>query len=346
MGATACLLSLFMSGLALAAHAAGPWHVDGMPWQLSTSSTAVAVWPDVADYDTVIALASLSYNAYLEPGSPEWLPVEGFNLTAAFGWNSTQLQAHAYLAQPANQSEGELVIISFKGTTFPFFDGSNSTADSDKLMDNLMFSCCCASVTPQWTPVCGCFAGERLSPWTQTNICSAPCLNSTYRDPATLSYLAMALQIEKTVAAMFPNAAGTWYTGHSLGGSVAALLSLVTTRPAVTYEAPGERLYAQRLGLWTHPGNLLPIYHFGVASDPIFTGECNGRVSTCALSGFAMETKCHLGHECRYASSAIVSVNEHRLGLVLEKYIRPNSIPPACMPLDDRLCTDCGAWSF
>ena len=40
------------------------------------------------------------------------------------------------------------------------------------------------------------------------------------------------------------------------------------------------------------------------------------------------------------------AVNEHRLGLVLEKYIRPNSIPPACMPLDDRLCTDCGAWSF
>jgi len=75
--------------------------------------------------------------------------------------------------------------------------------------------------------------------------------------------------------------------------------------PVMTYEAPGEAQFARRIGLiktelhevekYKEIYNNVPIYHFGNNGDPIFLGKCTGITSSCYYSGFAMETKCHVG---------------------------------------------------
>lgn len=73
--------------------------------------------------------------------------------------------------------------------------------------------------------------------------------------------------------------------------------------PAVTFEAPGERLAAQRLHLPLPPslrnpsssGFSVPITHVYHNADPIPQGACTGFGSPCAQAGYALETRCHLG---------------------------------------------------
>jgi len=72
--------------------------------------------------------------------------------------------------------------------------------------------------------------------------------------------------------------------------------------PVMTFESPGEAQFAERLGLikrsienYKNSYNNLPIYHFGNNGDPIYLGKCTGITSACYYSGFAMETKCHVG---------------------------------------------------
>jgi len=68
-----------------------------------------------------------------------------------------------------------------------------------------------------------------------------------------------------------------WLTGHSLGGALASLIGLTFGVPVVTFEAPPERLAAQRLHL-PGPPALKPedmlIWHFGHTADPIYMGVC------------------------------------------------------------------------
>ena len=47
---------------------------------------------------------------------------------------------------------------------------------------------------------------------------------------------------------MYPNA-NIWLTGHSLGGSLAALLGATFGAPVVAFEAPAERMASRRLHL-------------------------------------------------------------------------------------------------
>jgi len=90
---------------------------------------------------------------------------------------------------------------------------------------------------------------------------------------------------------MYPGAK-VWLTGHSLGGGLTALLGLTFGVPTVTFEAPGDRLAAQRLHLPMPPAinwDDFPLYHLGHTADPVFQGICTGPKSSCYLAGFAME---------------------------------------------------------
>jgi lipase ATG15 len=47
---------------------------------------------------------------------------------------------------------------------------------------------------------------------------------------------------------MYPDA-NIWVTGHSLGGSLAALMGTTFGSPVVAFEAPGDRMPSRRLHL-------------------------------------------------------------------------------------------------
>jgi putative lipase involved disintegration of autophagic bodies len=107
---------------------------------------------------------------------------------------------------------------------------------------------------------------------------------------------------------MYPQAS-VWLTGHSLGGALASLVAQTNRLPAFTFEAPGDLLFADRVGLLPQFSDplarfdylrSLPIYHFGNAGDPVFLGLCRGPTSSCYFSGYAMESKCHAGKVCLY----------------------------------------------
>ncbi|KNE58311.1 hypothetical protein AMAG_05119 [Allomyces macrogynus ATCC 38327] len=245
--------------------------------------------PDFTDKTTVIGMAKITANAYeLPTGRGNWLPVDPLRTNMSFGWDDNGLRGYVYTTP-----NEDLAVITIKGTSAEFLGIGGDTATKDKFNDNSMFSCCCGRVDRSWWPVCGCYV--------KSGTCNAACL----RDAATSydsSYYEAGKDLYQVVTALYPRAR-VWFTGHSLGGALAGLLAatypLVTA--AVTYEAPGERLFAQRVGL-TLPEDqtMLPIWHFGHNADPIFIGQCRGPRSSCYFAGYAMETKCHLGSVCMY----------------------------------------------
>lgn len=129
---------------------------------------------------------------------------------------------------------------------------------------------------------------------------------------------------------MYPNA-NIWMVGHSLGGSLASLVAQTFGVPAVAFEAPGDRLPAQRLHLPSPVGFLRTqtpnqysmytaidaTYHSCIQygrrksvpcletcltrlSQPIPQGTCTGVSSTCGSAGYALESHCHLGKIIKY----------------------------------------------
>ena len=137
----------------------------------------------------------------------------------------------------------------------------------------------------------------------------------------------------QNITALYPDAA-VWLTGHSLGGALASLLGTTFGLPAVAFEAPGERIAAQRLHLplpslppnrtegdegeggggggggegsggmgphgHAHGYAAAPVTHVYHNADPIPQGTCTGAGSVCAQAGYALETRCHLGKSIVY----------------------------------------------
>lgn len=108
------------------------------------------------------------------------------------------------------------------------------------------------------------------------------------------------------LTAIYPTST-IWLIGHSLGGGLASLLGTTFGYPAVAFEAPGERLAAQRLHLPLPPSSIsltepyspsfgsAPVTHVYHNADPIPQGACTGIGSPCTSAGFALESRCHLG---------------------------------------------------
>jgi len=153
---------------------------------------------------------------------------------------------------------------------------------------------------------------------------------------------------------MFPNA-NIWITGHSLGGALASLLGITFGVPVVTFESPGERMAAQRLHL-PSPPSTHHITHVWHTADPIAMGTCNGVLSSCAIGGYAMESRCHLGNVIEYDTvsnlSWSVDLRTHAIVQVIEKLLsqpwdaaeESGREVPAITRQDD--CLDCFKWDF
>lgn len=67
------------------------------------------------------------------------------------------------------------------------------------------------------------------------------------------------------------------------------------------------------------------VTHIFHTADPIPMGACTGVLSSCAIAGYAMESRCHLGRKrvydtvTRYGWS--VDVRTHRIGIIIDKLL-------------------------
>ncbi|KAJ3020513.1 UNVERIFIED_CONTAM: putative lipase atg15 [Siphonaria sp. JEL0065] len=355
---------------------AGSNRIDDQSHILGHKDTII---PDHTDRETVLNLGLMAFNAYYEPDSAEWLPIDGWLPKDGFGSTKSAIRGHIYKALDPRL---KIITVVIKGTSLqtPFQGGK--TGANDKLNDNLMFSCCCGKAGWSWRAVDGCACA---------NSAATECKSDAAMDMYPLSTV--------------------WTTGHSLGGSLASLVALTFDLPAFTFEPPGDFQFAKRIGLlppappsfqststsldiqfttsprkidsgnenWDDFLETLEIYQFGNDGDPIYLGTCmSGIYSSCWLGGYAIETKCHLGKECVYnmdkdgkkpgggagglnsdkslvlqnqekedteiGSLAKESINNHGIQFVLDSFLRKWEYVPECKVR--RACVDCETWSW
>ncbi|KAI0481739.1 Alpha/Beta hydrolase protein [Xylaria cf. heliscus] len=307
------------------------WTIDDVPA------------PDVTDKETVLTMALIVADAYVEsPGQPDWDEVgKPFNRTEDFGWESDGLRGHIW-----GDETNSTIVIGLKGTSPAVFDGDGTTTN-DKINDNLFFSCCCAQ-QGQWTykQVCDCATG--------TYACNNTCVRQALRDENR--YYQAARELYSNVTELYPTS-NIWVAGHSLGGAVSSFVGLTYGIPVVTFEAVPEALPASRLGLPVPPHGdpdfpqtrqYTGAYHFGHTADPIFIGTCNGATATCSYGGYALETACHSGYECTYDTVADhgwrVGIGTHKIRSVINDVIKKYDTVPKCQYTPE--CRDCAYWKM
>jgi len=113
------------------------------------------IGPDLESRETLLELAKMTDNAYLQPGEPGWYDLgANWNVSYPVGWepDADGFRGHVF-ATPDNST----VVLSIKGTSAPIVSGGGPTSKKDKFNDNLLFSCCCARVDWTWTTVCDCY---------------------------------------------------------------------------------------------------------------------------------------------------------------------------------------------
>lgn len=278
----------------------------------------------------------MTSDSYLfDPREPGWLNTSlGYNFTSRFGWNDSGIRGHVFTTADYGN-----VVVAFKGTTI---DPRDKLSSRDRLNDNTLFSCCCGAYNPYgYGPVCNCTNGRYQ--------CDATCLTSALLQNDT--YYDAAMLIVEEFRSRYPEAT-FWLVGHSLGGALASLVGLTLDIPSISYEAPPERLPAERMGLLA-PNNTTrnkraTAHHFGNSADPIYVGSCNGFFSLCSFWGFNFESKCHSGRRCTYDTVKDkgwrVNINNHRINYVIENVLEVYDEVPECV--EDFDCRDCLDWKF
>ncbi|KAJ7449961.1 alpha/beta-hydrolase [Mycena latifolia] len=301
--------------------------------------------PDVEDLHTLAQLARMTGNAYALPGQSNWYDVDpAWNTSFPFGWEDSDngFRGHVFMS-----SDNSTVVLSIKGTTL-----QGPTSKQDKFNDNLLFSCCCARVDFSWVfrKVCDCYKNS----WR----CDNTCLTKALIEESL--FYSVGVKLVNDLFFVYPTA-NVWLVGHSLGGSLAALLGATFGLPAVAFEAPGEHLAAQRLHLplpTVHgpPNPFLPaITHVYHNSDPIPQGACTGIGSVCAQGGYALETRCHLGKSIIFDTvnklGWKVDVRKHVIKDVITKILEVEGVEweeGRSVPLarEESDCVDCYKWEF
>ncbi|KAJ7757799.1 alpha/beta-hydrolase [Mycena maculata] len=298
--------------------------------------------PDVEDRVTLLELGKMSNNAYVESNDTAWYELgEEWTVSYPFGWepDADGFRGHVF-ATPDNST----VVLALKGTSSGLLGGGGPTAKKDKLNDNLLFSCCCARVDWTWTTVCGCYRGG----WK----CNADCVEEALIEDSL--FYPIGINLYNNLTYMYPSS-DIWVIGHSLGGALASLLGATFGAPVVAFEAPGEKMAAGRLHLPSPPStqHITHVYH---TADPIAMGTCNGVLSSCALAGYAMESRCHLGLSIVYDTvsnlSWSVDVRTHGIVNVIEKVLSIPWLPaveegrevPEAHEEED--CVECYSWEY
>ncbi|KAF9041958.1 alpha/beta-hydrolase [Hymenopellis radicata] len=298
--------------------------------------------PDVENREVLLTLAKMSNNAYLEPDENGWYDLGGnWSSTYPFGWEPDD---DGFRGQVFATPDNKTVVLSIKGTSAGVFGGGGPTVKKDKLNDNLLFSCCCARVDWTWTTVCGCYRGG----WK----CDRDCLETALIEDSL--FYPIGTNLYNNLTYMYPES-NIWVIGHSLGGALASLVGVTFGAPVVAFEAPGERMASRRLHLPSPPStqHITHVYH---TADPIAMGACNGVLSSCALGGYAMEARCHLGKSIVYDTvsnlSWSVDIRTHPIVTVIEKVLSDpwppsleegREVPKAAFEDD---CVECYSWEF
>ncbi|KAH7884473.1 alpha/beta-hydrolase [Phlebopus sp. FC_14] len=307
-----------------------PWYEDEI------------VGPDVESRETLLELAKMTNNAYVTPDDSAWYELsDNWMNHYPVGWEPDTDGFRGYIfATPDNST----VVLSIKGTSAAIFGRGGPTSKKDKLNDNLLFSCCCARIDWTWTTVCGCYRGG----WK----CDQDCLEQALIDESL--FYPTGTNLYNNLTYMYPTS-NIWIIGHSLGGSLASLLGITFGVPAVAFESPGEKRASRRLHLPSPPSthHVTHVYH---TADPIAMGTCNGVLSSCALGGYAMETKCHLGKSIVYdtvsnlswsvdiRTHGIINVIENVLGGPWQPSLEVGREVPIAQPEED--CVECYSWEF
>lgn len=329
--------------------------------EMARASPAAQDWaeveveaPNVTDRHTLLTLAHMATQAYYAipapiPNAPEW------SWSMGFGWDEEGLRGQIFTT-----AENRTVVVALKGTSASFLPGG-ATGQRDKENDNLLFSCCCARVDKDWSPVCGCYR--------ESNQCDVSCVSRALLEKSL--YYPAATDMYNNISYLFPNSQ-VWITGHSLGGVIASFLGMTFGVPAVAFESPGDRLAAARLHLPLPPADwpdkdawaMAPVTHVYNTADSLATGQCQGPTSICSRTGYAMESKCHAGQSIVYDTARYlgwsVGVLPHRITQVMDELLsedwdarvrRAGRTPAAGLgavpaPARETLCQDCSNWQF
>jgi lipase ATG15 len=187
---------------------------------------------------------------------------------------------------------GNSLVLAIKGTSLNILGFElGETSANDKEMVNIMFNTC-----------------KRRSEGGHRN---EDCAYIKKVNFDKLHYLSDLRIVVDSIKHLYPGKE-VILTGHSLGGALAALLSMIYKFKCITFASPGEEYFSKILNL--HKGES-DIAHYGMCNDSIYTGKCD---KLCKILGYKINTKKHSGKVyCINIDTKIKSVIFHNSSVLL-----------------------------